>query len=49
MTFVKRLPLKSKKYPLEGINAKVRNRKALLSDSGIITILIAFHTGPTPI
>ena len=33
------------KYQLEAANHKVRNRKASLSDSELITILIAFHSG----
>jgi hypothetical protein len=34
-----------KKYRLEANACKIRNREASLSDSEIITILIAFHTG----
>lgn len=34
-----------KKHRLESNAYKIRNREASLSDSEIITILIAFHTG----
>lgn len=33
------------KHQLNAANHKVRNRKASLSDSELITILVAFHSG----
>lgn len=43
--FCKEFELEIKKHQLEAGNNRVRNRKSALSDSEIITILIAFHSG----
>lgn len=43
--FCKEFDVLIKKYRLEANACKIRNREASLSDSEIITILIAFHTG----
>ncbi len=45
MTSAKNFDTSIKKYRLETDKYKVRNREASLSDSEIITILIAFHSG----
>jgi Transposase DDE domain len=43
--FCKEFEVEIKKHLLESGNNKIRNRKAALSDSEIITILVAFHSG----
>ncbi len=43
--FCKEFDLEIKKHQLDAGKCKVRDRKALLADSEIITILIAFHSG----
>ena len=43
--FCKEFDTSIKKHRLEANAYKIRNREASLSDSEIITILIAFHTG----
>jgi hypothetical protein len=43
--FCKEFEIEIVKHQLDAGNYRVRNRKASLADSEIITILIAFHSG----
>ena len=43
--FCKEFDFEIKKHHLEASDYRIRNRKAALSDSELITILIAFHSG----